>query len=164
MSVAASHTEIPAEPFGQTGIRQYAGRIMAWLFLTVGLCAAAMNHRSSRFYDDMAWSGRGQKLEIRSSGGQLAVIGSGRQGATGEGNGWTFGGGYDRSNRDPQSRWRTEVGRLIGVEAFVGPPRQNDDSGFYFRASWNSIAALFLIWPLVYGVRKIVRAVRPRVD
>jgi hypothetical protein len=167
MSVAASHSpaDLPPEPFGQAGIRQYAGRILAWLFLTVGLCAAAMGHRSGRFEDVVEWSGRGQWLSIRSTGGRLTVLAAGKQGETGEGHGWSFGGRYNRRPDGWARRpWRTTLGDVAGIEAVVGPPDSNFDSGFYFRASWPSLAVLFLVWPLVYGVRAIVRRVRPPAD
>ena len=166
MSVAASRlpADLPNEPFGQAGVRQFAGRILAWLCLTLGLCAAAMSHRSGRFSDELVWSGRGQRLEIVSAGGQLAVVGAGRQNATSEGSGWQFGGGYDRRPRVLRQSWRTDIGDTLGFEAIVGPPNPTADSGFYVRAQWASVAVLFLLWPLVYGVLKIVRLVRPRAD
>lgn len=166
MSVAASHlpADLPTEPFGQAGVRQYFGRIVAWLFLTVGLCAAAMSHRSGRFSDELVWTGRGQRLEIVSAQGQLAIVGAARRNATNEGTGWQFGGGYDRRPRALQEAWRTDFGDAIGLEGMIGPPNPRVDSGFFVRAKWASVAVLFLLWPLVYGVKKIVRLVRPRTD
>lgn len=158
----SSPVQSPAEPFGQTGVRQFVGRILAWLFLTVGLCAAAMAHRSTTFFDRAEWRGRGQMFKIVSGNAQLQLVGGAKQNPIGgDGPGWSYGGGYDNGHWGPnRAAWQTDFGQMIGFEVSWDAPGPQFDSGFRLRFQWLTIAVVFLVWPFLFVVRGLLRWVR----
>lgn len=154
----------PVEPFGQAGVRQFAGRIVAWAMLTVGLSAAAMAYRSGGYVDALEWKGQGQSMRIISGNGQIALIGV-TSARIGNGDtGWSYRGGYGGrrwgANRGP---WKTSVGETVGIEGRLSPPSPEYTGGFWLRLKWPTVAALFMLQPLVYVLIRIVRLRRRRV-
>lgn len=142
---------IPYEPFGQTGIRQYLGRLMAWFFVTVSLCAAAMAQRSSGFLDEARWGGQGQIVRIMSANSQLAVFGGTTAQKVNE-TGWKYGGAYlGQIGRYGRARpWASALNESLGFEISLKPPLREMDAGFLLRMKWTTMAALFIVQPLVY--------------
>ncbi|MDB5324723.1 MAG: hypothetical protein JWM57_292 [Phycisphaerales bacterium] len=142
---------IPYEPFGQTGVRQYMGRMLAWVFVTCSLCAAAMAQRSSGFLDEARWGGQGQMLRVVSANSQLAVFG-GTTSAKGHETGWKYGGAYlGQIGRYGRPRpWASSLNESLGMEVSLTPPMREMDAGFLLRMKWTSMAALFMVQPLVY--------------
>lgn len=145
----------PYEPFGQTGVRQYAGRLLAWLCITISLCAAAMAQRSSGFFDELRWSGQGQGIRLVSAGGTASLFGGATQ-RRGSDTGWKYGGaylsqiGYFGRQRPWNADWSTDWSRTVGFEVRSLPPMRDFDSGFFVRVKWSTIAALFMVQPVVY--------------
>lgn len=146
----------PAEPFGQTGVLQYAGRLLAWGFLCVGLCAAAMTHRSLSFGDIYEWNGAGQTIWVVSSKGQLSLMTASNNRTQADGK-WMAGSGYGRGQRLHSMPWQSSLGETVGVETRNDIPRRDAANGFWLRIKWPTIAVLFLIQPLFYFVTRIVR-------
>ena len=153
---------IPFEPFGQAGVRQYMGRALAWLCITVSLSAAAMTQRSSNFFDNLQWIGQGEALQIVSVGGTLSLYGGPtRQKSTNTG--WKYGGAYmgqiGRYARfKPWNRgWSSEMSGLVGIEARALAADRDFDSGVFFRIKWPTLAALFMVQPLGYVLIRLRR-------
>ncbi|MGC4030721.1 MAG: hypothetical protein QM754_03080 [Tepidisphaeraceae bacterium] len=144
-----------AEPFGQTGVLQYAGRLLAWGFLCVGLCAAAMTHRSLSFGDFYDWNGAGKTLRVISSNGQISVMSMPNNRP--QASGWSSNSGYGRGRRINSIPWQSSIGETLGVEARSDLPWRDADSGFWLRIKWPTIAVLFLIQPMFYFLTRIVR-------
>ena len=161
MSVATTLNypqELPTEPFGQAGVRQYAGRLLAWVFITIALSAFAMGHRSNRYSDAVDWRGQGQMLKVISGSGQLLIEGGGSEQIKGEG-GWSYRGGYG-GRRLSRMLWESSIGQTIGFEARMEPPSRDLDKGFWVRLNWSTLGALAMIQPTVFVLRRLVDRLR----
>lgn len=164
---------MPKEPFGQAGVRQYIGRILAWVMLTLCLASAAMAQRSGAFqtgygyYDEIQWRSKGQGLGAISAAGQISLFAGSTVNTTNE-SGWRTRGGYMRDfpNRGgrrfgiqggPMLAWQTDLGRLVGFEVQTRIPNREFSQGFLFRFKWLTLAALFMLQPLVYVLLQLRR-------
>jgi hypothetical protein len=167
-----SHT-LPSEPFGQAGVRQYIGRILAWIFFTMALAAAAMAQRSGAFqegngyYDEVQWRAKGHGLGVVSIYGQVALFGGTTVNPSSD-SGWRFRGGYVRDYSMRAGRrwgmanssmvpWETDTGRMLGAEWQSRAPGREFSEGFLLRFKWMTLAVLFMLQPLVYVLMQLRR-------
>ncbi|HEX8324727.1 MAG TPA: hypothetical protein VF595_12540 [Tepidisphaeraceae bacterium] len=157
----------PGEPFGQAGVRQYAGRLLAWVCVTIALSAAAMAHRSSGFADLLQWKGAGQRLFIASGNSQLVIDYAVSANLGSSDTGWDYSGGYRGRRWRPLNTgpWQSSLGETAGIEGSLSPSSAELQKGAWLRLRWVTVAALFTIQPLVYGLRRLLRrSERARVD
>ena len=154
---------VPPEPFGQTGVRQYFGRMVAWACVTVGLCAAAMSHRSLGFADAVEWKGGGQVLQIISGNGQIAVAAAADPKLTGE-SGWSYRGSYGGNRWANRGPWKSAVGQVIGIEGRLSSPTKELAKGFWLRLRWPVVATLFMVQPVVYVARRLIARRRKAIE
>lgn len=146
-------SNIPAEPFGQAGVRKYFGRILLWVFLTIGLSAAALAHRSQSYSDWAKWVGHSQTMRVSSSSGQLSIIAMPELRGDRPDSGWSFGGNVGRRGLQTYQGWQSDLNELLGFEYQSPVPGRYGGDGVWLRVKWSTLAVLFLIQPLVYVVR-----------
>jgi hypothetical protein len=133
------------EPFGQTGVRQYFGTILA-LACAVGVAVAlAMWYRSHRAADVIDIYHEGGRTMISSSYGRLRVA---RMVAnTSADPSWTY---STRPmfvpRRDP---WEPSIWKTIGAE-FRGQSVDGPPGGWWFRIKWPLVAGILMAWPLCH--------------
>ena len=138
------------EAFGQTGVRQYFGRMISWLCITISLCAGAMWYRSLSFVDKAEWRGQGQTLVVRSIYGRLHLSAAGYPAGGGKGSGWSYSGGYFQ-RRWVEDRWAPSIWKTVGIQL-----SRDDDaisrgatSSALIRVKWYLVAIVFGAFPIV---------------
>jgi len=151
----------PPEPFGQTGVRQYMGKLFTWVCITLALCAMAMWYRSLSFADRADWRGKDQIVSVRSIYGRLQFSASFFPPGAGQGAGWGYRGGYFRTVQD---RWEPSLWKTVGFEVGTGAYETGATGGMWLRAKWYFIAAVFMILPALRGLLGLRRRLREDIE
>lgn len=133
------------EPFGQTGVRQYMGRMFTWVCITAALCALAMWYRSLAYYDSAEWNAQGQTFAISSAFGRMQLR---AESVSDNGNreGWGYRGGYFRRTSDA---WQPSIWKTIGIEFGTSTIRRDATSTIWLRAKWYFVAGVFALLPFL---------------
>lgn len=156
MSVAVSQpvVEIAHEPFGQTGVRQYFGSFLAFLFAVGFAVALSMWVRSlsvADIFDVYYESGRSR---VASSYGRLVVWQ-----AAGRGDpvtNWSYSTRVLRPMRgDP---WEAGFWKSVGIEF----GRESD--GWWIRAKWPVVGLLMAVWPTMHVLLQVRRSAKARAE
>lgn len=141
----------PPEAFGQTGIRQYLGSVLALLSAAVMAISLAMWARSQSTADVIDVYHPYGRTMLSSTWGRFRIASIPSQ-AEQE---WTWyynSRPFTRRGADP---WQPSIWKTLGIEGRVQP---NDGSpnggGWWLRVRWSTAAVLTGIWPLLHAVRQ----------
>ncbi|MBC7784881.1 MAG: hypothetical protein H7144_13670 [Burkholderiales bacterium] len=139
---------VPAEPFGQTGVRQYLARVVTWLCIAGFVCACGMWYRSLQFADRLDWREGKSGISIASVAGRIKVATSTYRtdSSRSSTNGWDYRGQHFSNVED---RWKPSIMKTVGIEIGFTPEERRAVSGAWLRVKWYFIVALFAFVPAV---------------
>ena len=147
--------ELPPEPFGQRGVRQYVGRASTVLCLVVMFGAIAMLARSHFTTDVIARVDDDGLIEIRSIYGRLLVYSRPFVRTETDPHGWLMQ-SYPMPTRirDPWvPSWKKTLGFEIGFSDLAG---RAEPGWWWMRLKWSTLA-------IVAGLLPIGKAIQNRI-
>jgi len=145
-----------AEPFGQTGIRQYLGSFLAIASAAMLAISSVMWLRSLTTGDVLDIYTADGRTRISSSYGRVRIA---AMGATSDA-GWNW--AYRTQNLVPMTAdpWQPSIWKTIGIEFRAGDAGRGSAS--WLRVKWSTAAAAFAIWPALHVARQMRAARKPR--
>ncbi len=144
--------ELPPEPFGQRGVRQYFGRASTAICLLVMFIAIGMLARSHFVVDVIAKVQDDRLMEIRSVYGRLLVYSRPFTRAEGDPRGWLLQ-SYPMPGRirDPWAPgWQKTLGFEVGRTDLAG---QGQPGWWWMRLKWSTVAVLASLLPVSRAVQ-----------
>lgn len=140
--LAPSDHHEPTEPFGQTGVRQYFGRMLTWVCIAICICSLGMWYRSQSFFDSLTWGSQGQTYAISSAFGRLQL-----RAETASTRRMGYSGGYlQRRTRDA---WEPSIWKSIGIELGHTPIDPRSTRSTWLRIKWYWVAVVFGVLPIL---------------
>ncbi len=135
-----------AEPFGQSGVRQYLGRAVAWICIAGMVCACGMWYRSTQWLDSVEWRGGNEELRISSIAGRLRISGATFENRMNNNSGWLY---RRRPFRMARDAWPDSIYKTIGIEFGSEIVSAGRTGGFWVRIKWYFVAGVFAVVPAI---------------
>lgn len=129
---------LPAEPFGQTGVRQYLGVLINGFLITGLIITCLLWYQSYQSYARFEWRKGAEELRITSVYGRIRIDGMRYAHTIHPDGGWSFRTGRVRQPRDG---WKESLWKWIGIE-LSWTPEFSASEGFWLRIKWSFLAML----------------------
>ncbi|HRK29923.1 MAG TPA: hypothetical protein PLD59_02505 [Tepidisphaeraceae bacterium] len=156
MSIAISQpVQLPHEPFGQTGVRQYVGSFSALFCAAMVAMCLTLWYRSFTVMDTVEFYHAQSRSLVQSAQGRLAIVNI--QGSAGDGAGWGFSSRPVRRGR--LDRWPDSIWKTIGVQ--VMSDTFSGQRAWLLRVKFPFAAAVLGVVPVVHVIKQL-RMVRRR--
>lgn len=134
----STSTNLPSEPFGQTGVRQHLRVLVNSFFITMLIVACLLWYQSHQYYARFEWRGESEQLHITSVYGRIRIDGVRYAQPVHTDSGWSFRTGRIRQAQDG---WKDSVWKRIGIE-FSLTPDVRAREGFWVRIKWSFVIIL----------------------
>jgi hypothetical protein len=133
------------EPFGQTGIRQYVGRLATIVCLAIAMVAGFMWYRSTSVFDGFEWRSPNELLRIASVTGRLKIDYTHYEDKRFNNGGWIY--QQQPIMRTVRDGWKPSLYKTVGIE-FRHENEEARSFGVWLRVKWYFILGAAMLIPV----------------